>query len=90
MAQTTSYYYWVDVYTPNIGGWTISSFVSHREYPNESLLSPGVTPNTPTSGQYQRVRGPVIRTPGMTDTDFETMLAPYRDSIPPTPFDSSL
>ena len=87
MANTTSYYYWIDVYTPNMGGWTIDSFLAHREVPNESALRVGVTPNTPDTGQYQRVRGPVIRTPGMTDAAFDALIQPYKDSIPPTPFD---
>ena len=89
MAATTSYYYWVDIYSPLLGGWQIDSFLAHREYPNDSLLTPGVTPNTPDSGKYQRVRGPVVRTPGMSDVDFDALIAPYRDSIPPTPFDGS-
>jgi hypothetical protein len=89
MANTTSYYYWVDNYTPVPGGWQIDSYLAHREYPNESLLTAGVLPDTPDTGQYQRLRGPVIRSVGMTDAAFDALIQPYKDSIPPTPFNGS-
>ena len=86
MANTTSYYYWVDIYTPIAGpAWQIDSFEAHREIPNESPLTIGVTADTPTTGQYQRVRGPVVRPVGMTDAAFAALMAPYQASIPPTP-----
>ena len=92
MPNTTSYYYWVDVYSPIPAApyWKYVSFLAHREYPNESLLHDGWTgPGTPDTGQYQRIRGPVIRTPGMTDATFDALIQPYKDSIQPTPFDDS-
>ena len=91
MADTTSYYYWVDVYTPVSGGasWSIDSYVAHYEYPSESLPVVGVTANKPTTGQYRRIRGPVARTPGMSDPAFSALLQSYKDNIPPTPFSGS-
>ena len=89
MANTQSYYYWVDVYTPDGGSWEIDSFLSHREFPTETLLTLGVEADAPTSGQYQRVRGPVIRTAGMSDSEFDALMQTYKDNIPPTPFDGS-
>lgn len=91
MADTTSYYYWVDEYTPISGGvsWKVNSYVAHYEFPTQDLPVVGVAANEPTTGQYRRIRGPVIRTPGMSDPDFMALLQPYRDNIPPTPFDTS-
>ena len=91
MAGTTSYYYWIDVYTPVSGGvsWKVNSYVAHYEYPSENLPSLGVASNEPTDGQYRRIRGPVIRTPGMTDPEFQSLMQAYQDNIPPTPFDGS-
>lgn len=88
MANTTSYYYWVDVYSPILGGWAINSFLALRDADNENQLRPGVTgPGTPDTGQYQRIRGPILRTTDMTDAVFDALIQPYKDSIPPTPFD---
>ena len=91
MADTTSYYYWVDVYTPVSGGvsWDIDSYLAHREYPTENLLTVGVTADEPTEGQYRRIRGPVIRTSGMSDPEFLALVQTYKDNIPPTPFNGS-
>lgn len=85
--MSTSYYYWIDVYTPSGASWVISSYIAHREYPTEAMLVPGVTADEPSTGQYRRIRGPVVRTANMTDPAFMALMQPYRDNIPPTPFD---
>jgi len=83
MATTTTYAYWVGIYSPEGGGiWEIDSYVCCREYPLESLLYPGWYEDDPLSGQFTLICGPVIRTAGMLDADFDVLMQPCKDAAP--------
>ena len=85
MPHTTTYAYWVDIYSQDGVFWEIDSYICLREYPLESLLIPGWYQDDPLSGQWTLICGPVIRPVGMLDADFDVLMQPCRDATPDYP-----
>jgi len=82
---TTTYVYWVAIYSAEGAFWEVDSYLCCREYPSESLLYPGWYEDEPLEGQWTWICGPVVRPAGMLDSDFDVLTQPCKDATPDYP-----